>query len=95
MAKGKTSKQKPDNGNNLRETITGMTESLLREIRKEELTPMEKLALLRILLPYSVGKLPTAVVNCTLPNIPTLEDRLSSLFNSDNKEGYTAYKHIP
>ena len=48
---------------NLRDTINTITEKLIAELQGEELTPMEKLAFLKTLLPYSVGKLPTAAVN--------------------------------
>lgn len=51
--------QKP----NLRGNITEITEELIVELRGQELTPSEKIAFLKTLLPYAVGKLPTALVN--------------------------------
>lgn len=47
----------------LRTTISEITEQLIQELHQEDLTPADKIALLRVLLPYSVGKLPTALVN--------------------------------
>ena len=58
MAKRQTAKKI-----GIRETITDLAEQLVDELRQEELTPMEKLAFLRTLLPYAVGKLPNALVN--------------------------------
>lgn len=57
------SKNKLQEKSSLRDTINGITERLISELQGEELTPMEKLAFLKTLLPYSVGKLPTAAVN--------------------------------
>lgn len=48
---------------NLRGNITVITEELIAELREQELTPSEKIAFLKTLLPYAVGKLPTALVN--------------------------------
>lgn len=62
----KTTTQKQEEKQNLRKTITELTEQLIKELQEEELTPMDKLALLRVLLPYSVGKLPTALVNYSI-----------------------------
>lgn len=47
----------------LRSTINQITEQLVTELHGEELTPSEKISFLKILLPYSVGKLPSAVIN--------------------------------
>ena len=50
-------------GSSLRDTINELTQQLIDELREETLTPMEKLALLKALLPYAMTKLPTAVLN--------------------------------
>lgn len=47
----------------LRGTINEITERLIGELQEEPLTPQEKIAFLRTLLPYTVGRLPTAAVN--------------------------------
>lgn len=53
----------PEQKASLRGTISDVTEQLLQELLSMELTPADKISLLRTLLPYSVGKLPTALVN--------------------------------
>lgn len=50
-------------GSSLRESINEIAERLIGELREEQLTPMEKLAFLKALLPYAVGKLPNAALN--------------------------------
>lgn len=47
----------------LRDTINEIAEQLIAELHGAELTASEKIAFLKTLLPYSVGKLPTASVN--------------------------------
>lgn len=44
----------------LRDTINEITERLINDLQSETLTPTEKLAFLRTLLPYSIGRLPNA-----------------------------------
>ena len=50
-------------GVNLRSTINEITEQLITELQGAELTATGKISFLKTLLPYSVGKLPTAAVN--------------------------------
>ena len=50
-------------GSSLRESINEIAERLIDELKEEQLTPMEKLAFLKALLPYSVGKLPNVALN--------------------------------
>lgn len=50
-------------GSSLRESINEIAERLINELKEEQLTPMEKLAFLKALLPYAVGKLPNAALN--------------------------------
>lgn len=47
----------------LRSTINEITEQLITELQGAELTATEKIAFLKTLLPYSVGKLPSVAVN--------------------------------
>lgn len=49
--------------NDLRSTINEMAAKLIEELKEEELSTSEKLAFLKAILPYSVGKLPNAVLN--------------------------------
>lgn len=62
----KNQKQPANQSSQLRGTISDITAELINELKEMELNPMEKIALLRTLLPYSVGKLPTALVNFSL-----------------------------
>ena len=55
--------QKQEQAPSLRGTINQITEQLITELHGAELTPSEKIAFLKTLLPYSVGKLPSAVIN--------------------------------
>ena len=57
----KTHRQKQ--AHSLRDNINQITEQLITELHEAELTASEKIAFLKTLLPYSVGKLPTASVN--------------------------------
>ena len=63
-----TATGQPPQERSLRDTINELTESLIVELSEETLTPMEKLALLRTLLPYAVGKLPNVAVNLAIRN---------------------------
>lgn len=54
---------KKTTGSSLRDSINELTEKLIEELMEEKLTPTEKLAFLKALLPYSVGRLPNAAVN--------------------------------
>lgn len=80
----------------LRDTITRLTERLIQELQEEELKPMEKLALLKALLPYSVGKLPTAIISYSAsPDSFTLENRLKELCSLEESDsGNTIQKLI-
>jgi hypothetical protein len=62
----KNQKQPANQSSQLRGTISDITAELINELKEMDLNPMEKIALLRTLLPYSVGKLPTALVNFSL-----------------------------
>lgn len=59
----KETKETKETGSSLRETISELAESLINDLKGETLTPMEKLAFLKALLPYAVGKLPNVAIN--------------------------------
>lgn len=56
-------KESKATGSSLRDTINELTERLINELKEANLTPTEKLAFLKALLPYAVGKLPNAALN--------------------------------
>jgi len=60
----------------IRDTINDLTERIISELQEEKLTPMEKLALLKTLLPYAVGKVPTVAVNYRIRNGQPTSGRL-------------------
>lgn len=69
-------KKKEVKNKSLRSTINEITQRLIEELQGAELTPLEKLALLKTLLPYSVSKLPTAAVNYEIYRGQPLSSRL-------------------
>ena len=56
-------KESKATGSSLRDTINELAERLINELKEANLTPAEKLAFLKALLPYAVGKLPNAALN--------------------------------
>jgi hypothetical protein len=71
----------------LRATINGITQRLITELQEAELTPMEKLSFLKVLLPYSVGKLPTAMINYQMCSGQATSARVVELTKDGGRSG--------
>lgn len=81
----KSEKNEPEKRTPIRETISDITADLITELREMELQPMEKIALLKALLPYSVGKLPTAAINYSVCSGQPTSARIIELSKTGGK----------
>lgn len=79
--------EKPQTQQNLRATINEITERLITELQGAELTATEKIAFLKTLLPYSVGRLPTAAVNYQIYSGQPTSGRVIELSEDGGNKG--------
>lgn len=63
MSKAASKAAAANESSSFREAINELAQELIKELREEKLTPMEKLSFLKAILPYAVGKLPNAAIN--------------------------------
>ena len=82
-------------GVNLRATINEITEQLITELQGAELTATEKIAFLKTLLPYSVGKLPTAAVNYQIYSGQPTSGRVIELSENGGSEETSILEKFP